>query len=214
MKGDIIHVEDYHYEIARRIIQQIQEKLQLHKGIFSISVAGESGSGKSVSAVAIQKELEETGVKCLVLQQDDYFFLPPKSNDLNRRKSLTNVGPIEVDLNWIDANIQEAKNGASFIEKPLVDFQGNTIEKETLSLEGIQVIIVEGTYTSLLKNVDERIFIARDFTSSVLSIKKRARDVVDDFLMQVLQLEHEIISAHQQYCKIIIKEGFDVTFLN
>ena len=214
MKGDIIHVENYHYEIAKIIIDHLQKKLQTHQGIFSISVAGESGSGKSVSAVALQNQLESKDIKCMILQQDDYFFLPPKTNDLNRRKSLTNVGPVEVNLNLIDANMLDARNGASFIEKPLVDFQGNSIETETLSLKGIQVIIVEGTYTSLLKNVDERIFIARDFTSSVLSIKKRARDVVDDFLMQVLQLEHDIIASHQQYCKIIIKEGFDVTFLN
>jgi len=214
MKGDIIQVEEYHYEIAKTIIEHLLEKIQTHKGIFSISVAGESGSGKSVSAVALQNQLESKGIKCMILQQDDYFFLPPKTNDLNRRKSLTNVGPVEVNLNLIDANILDARNGARFIVKPLVDFKGNSIETETLSLEGIQVIIVEGTYTSLLKNVDERIFIARDFTSSVLSIKKRARDVVDDFLMQVLQLEHDIIAAHQQHCKIIIKEGFDVTFLN
>ena len=215
MKGDIIQIEQSSYQIADEIIGQILPEILSNNNVYCISVAGESGSGKSVTAFALHESLGKKNVKSIVIQQDDYFFLPPKTNELNRRKSLTNVGPKEeVNLELIDEQLQQIKQGYTAITKPLVHFNENKIELETISVEGIKVLIIEGTYTSLLKNIDKRIFIDRDFNSTIMSIKKRARDVVDSFLLDVLQIEHNIISKHKQLCTIIVKEGFTVEFLN
>ena len=60
-----------------------------------IAIAGESGSGKSVTATTLAGELDATGIVTIVLHQDDYFLLPPRTNHEHRVHDLRNVGPHE-----------------------------------------------------------------------------------------------------------------------
>ena len=212
MKGDKIILESFHLEIASHIIDRLVNNITEHDR-YCISVAGESGSGKSVTGYALKEALNNKGIKTEVIQQDDYFFLPPKTNEMSRRMSLENVGPHEVNLALIDTHVKQFLEGENFITKPLVIFFENRATTETLDLTGVKVLIIEGTYTSLLQNVNARVFINRDWNSRIQSIKTRARDVVDDFLEQVLTIEHRIISQHQQYADIVIGEGVDVQFI-
>ena len=64
----------------------------------TVTVAGESGSGKSEIAHCIAEVLEGEGKRALVLGQDDYFKLPPKSNHNRRLEGIDWVGPGEVRL--------------------------------------------------------------------------------------------------------------------
>ena len=43
---------------------------------FAITVAGESGSGKSETASAIADCLKNAGIAAIIFQQDDYFIHP------------------------------------------------------------------------------------------------------------------------------------------
>ena len=86
MKGDVIVLEEHHRDAARKIIPEIIEKIKSKDKRFIITVAGESGSGKSETGKAIQEELEKYRIKSVLLGQDDYFVLPPKSNDAKRRE--------------------------------------------------------------------------------------------------------------------------------
>ena len=58
---------------------------------YTITVAG-IHSGKSETATATEV-LEAAGISSVILQQDDYFVYPPKSNDMARRKNISWVGP-------------------------------------------------------------------------------------------------------------------------
>jgi uridine kinase len=112
MIGDIIELKEEHLAIGKEIFEILNTKLPLkskHKLI--IGIAGESGSGKSVTAFALQKILNENNIKSLVWQMDDYFKLPPKSNHENRLKSIENVGIQEVDLARLTENIKDFKKG-------------------------------------------------------------------------------------------------------
>jgi uridine kinase len=213
MKGDKIHLEQYHLEIAYHIAKSIEDEINRSHERYCIAIAGESGSGKSVSATALKTELEALGINSIIIQQDDYFFLPPKTNEMRRRESFKFVGTHEVNLDLIDTHLKLLKNGADTITKPLVIFNENRAEEETLDVENCKVILVEGTYISLLKSADKRIFIDRDRQSSIESIKKRARDIVDDFLVEVLTIEHNIISEHKKFADIVIKEGVNIEFI-
>jgi len=92
------------------------------------------------------------------------------------------------------------------ISKPLVDYDANTIEGVAIDLDGIQVIIAEGTYTSLLKHVDTRIFICKNWLDTLEHRKKRKRgsEVGDLFVEQVLSIEHKIIAGHKHLADILI----------
>jgi len=213
MKGDVILVEDYHKRAASLIVSKIIDKIKNRSTRYIISIAGESGSGKSETAKAIADELEKYGINSVVLGQDDYFHLPPKSNDAKRREDPEWLGPhVEVDLDALEMNLKDALKGNDVIMKPIVDYQKDTIEQEKISLTGIKVIIAEGTYTSLLKNVNTKIFIARNRLDTLAHRLKRNRgsETNDPFVENVLITEHKIIAGHIQLADFVITKNYDV----
>jgi uridine kinase len=214
MKGDVIIVEEHHYRAAEGIVEKLLPLIRNRSGRYTITVAGESGSGKSETAKALSEKLAELGnIGSVVLQQDDYFVHPPKTNDATRRKSIEWVGTGEVRLDLLDQHLKTALDGASEIRKPLVIYDEDRITEETVHLDGITVVIAEGTYTSLLNNVHTRVFIARNRLETMASRKKRAREAMDPFIEEVLSIEHEIISKHRDRADVIITREYNLEFL-
>ncbi len=213
MKGDIIVLEEHHTAAASAIVPEIVAAIRAKDGRYTITVAGESGSGKSETGKAIADELEKHGISSVLLGQDDYFRLPPKSNDAKRREDDTWLGPhVEVHLDLLEQNLVDAIHGADHIIKPLIDYDQNSVEDETVDLVGIDVVIAEGTYTSLLKNVDTKVFIARNRLDTLEHRQKRNRgnEVGDPFIENVLKLEHKIIAGHKQLADFVITRDYDV----
>ena len=85
MRGDVVVLEPYHREAALKIVPLIRRKIESKPGRYVITIAGESGSGKTETAQAVAEALEMVGVKGLCISQDDYFILAPRSNDARRR---------------------------------------------------------------------------------------------------------------------------------
>jgi uridine kinase len=213
MRGDIVVVQECHRRAAAEIVPRIIDAIRRKSTRYTITVAGESGSGKSATGRALADELETHGIRSVVLGQDDYFVLPPRSNDMERRNDPQWLGPhVEVRLDLLEQNLVSAVQGSSGITKPLVDYDSNTIQEETIPLEGIRVLIAEGTYTSLLKHVDTRIFIARDWLETLADRQRRNRgnEVGDAFTEQVLSTEHKIIAGHKQLADFVIMKDYEV----
>ena len=210
MRGDVILVEEHHYRAAGQIVERILPAIQAKQGRYTITVAGESGSGKSETAKALAETLEQHELRCAILQQDDYFVHPPRSNDATRRKDIGWVGTQEVKLELLDSHLQQALEGAERLAKPLVIYEEDRVTEETMELEGVKVVIAEGTYTSLLEHVDTRIFIARNRLETMEARKKRGREQMDPFIEQVLEIEHAIISRHRARADVVITRDYDV----
>jgi len=213
MKGDIIVLEEHHRAAARVIVPQILEAIEACPTRYTITVAGESGSGKSETGAAIAQELGSSGIGSVVLGQDDYFVLPPKSNDAKRREDDSWLGPhVEVRLDLLDQHLQAAIDGADEIIKPLVDYDADEVGSETIDLSAVKVVIAEGTYTSLLKHVNTRVFIARNRVDTLEHRQKRNRgnEVGDPFIEGVLKLEHKIIAGHRNLADFVITRDYDV----
>ena len=213
MRGDVVVVQECHRRAAREIVSRIMDAIIRKSTRYTITIAGESGSGKSATGRALADELEKRGIRSVVLGQDDYFVLPPKSNDMERRNDPHWLGPhVEVRLDLLEQNLVSALQGSRGITKPLVDYDSNTIQEETIPLEGIRVLIAEGTYTSLLKHVDTRIFIARDWLDTLADRQRRNRgkEVGDPFTEQVLSTEHKIIAGHKQLADFVITKEDEV----
>lgn len=213
MRGDIILVEEEHRNAARTIIDRLIDEISASSRRFTMAVAGESGSGKSETAQAIAEALEGRLVSSTVLQQDDYYVLPPKFNDAARRANFCWVGPTEVRLDVLDSHLQAAQAGESQITKPLVVYAENRIEEETVSLEGVDVVIAEGVYTLLCDHVDRRVFIARNRLETMAHRLKRGREQFDPFIEEVLTTEHEIVSQHQTRADVVITKDYEVEFI-
>lgn len=213
MQGDIIIVEEHHRKAAERIVERLVAEITGRDRRTTLTVAGESGSGKSETAQAIADALEPHGLRAAILQQDDYFVHPPRTNDRTRRANLCWVGPTEVRLDLLDEHLAAAREGAARVTKPLVIYADDRITEEVLEYGDARVVIAEGTYTSLLSNVDRRVFIARNRLDTMEHRQKRAREDFDPFIERVLEIEHEIISAHRNRADVLITKDYEVGFI-
>lgn len=209
MEGDVLIINNYHRKAAKQAVAMLMPRIEESGGKFFLTVAGESGAGKSEIAASIAAELEKAGKKPFIFQQDDYFVYPPKTNAEKRKEDIGWVGMQEVKLFVLDEEIAAIRRGQTMIEKPLVIFDEDRITKEKVEVEDYDVFIAEGTYTTALKNVDQRIFIDRDLNDTRKARAKRAREKQDEFLEQILSIEHRIISAQKKEADIIITRGYD-----
>nr|WP_314490204.1 hypothetical protein [uncultured Chryseobacterium sp.] len=209
MIGDVINLEQKHLDTAENIYRIIKQNDAYPEKI-AVGICGESGSGKSVTAFALKKVFDENGIRSFVIQMDDYFKLPPKSNHENRLKSFENVGPHEVHLDLIQENINDFKDGRMTIEKPLVHYQDNSVTEETVDTDNIAVLIVEGTYVLSIDEFDFSIFIDRNYKDTYEKRMERNRDEQSDFVEKVLDIEHNIIRQFKQKADIILGKNYQI----
>jgi len=212
MKGDVLKIKPHHTAAARAVYDLIRDDVKSAPGRFVAAVGGESGSGKSETAAELARLAGEDGAPALVLQQDDYFVLPPKTNARKRREDFAWVGPGEVRLSLLDEHLGLARDPAVVeIEKPLSLFDEDELAAEVVSLADIKLVVVEGTYTTSLANVDRRVFIDRDYRATAEARAERGREGQDDFLERVLAREHEFIAPLKGRADIIINADYAVT---
>ncbi len=212
MQGDTIVIEDHHHRAAISVAAKLLPEIQSFDGKYTMTVAGESGAGKSEIAVAIARHLEVSGIPTLILQQDDYFIYPPKTNDLTRRKDISWSGPQEVRLDLMSNHLEAFIDNEPSVEKPLVVYEEDRIDSETLDMREARVAIAEGTYTSKLDHVETRVFIDRDYRDTRKHRERRNRDAseLDEFIDRVLVIEHEIISADKARADIVINRDYTI----
>lgn len=212
MIGDLIKIKPEFLALSEQIIEQTKEKLFCNNEILSLAIGGESGCGKSTLALSLQKKMHDIGIKSIILHQDDYFKLPPKTNHKNRKTDLNNVGPKEVYIDKLDEDIKSVKQKHSdILVKPLVHYDLNVIRKEFLKIEDVQVIIAEGTYTMLLQNADIKIFFKKNFIDTKANRILRGRDELSGFNERVLMIEHEIIRKHAKVAHFLVDNDLNIS---
>ena len=205
MKGDKLLIEPHHTARAEECCDLLEERLD---GRYSISIAGESGSGKTELSFELARLLTDRGSKAGILGQDDYFVFPPKTNHEMRRTNIEQVSPYEVKLDFLDSNLRSFKRNESPIFKPLVIYDEDRITHEEMDVSDLKILIAEGTYTSLLQFIDFRMFIDRDYHQTLEDRKRRARDPFEPFIVDVLEREHQIISQHKAMANAVISADF------
>ena len=210
MIGDKLNVKQFHVDAAQGVMELITPQVKDSRGKFILTVAGESGAGKSEIAFVLAEKLLAEGMKSIILQQDDYFMYPPKTNAAMRNKDLGHVGLSEVRLSLLDQNLKDILDGEMEIEKPLVVYEEDRITSEKLSTEGVRTVIVEGTYVTLLSNVHRRVFIDRTHLDTGEARRERAREKQDEYLAKILEIEHGIIAPHKARADIIVTRDYKV----
>jgi len=209
MIGDKIIPKAHHTAAAEAIYAIVKQST---KDRLTMTIAGESGSGKSEIAVEIKRLFDGNGKPAYIFHQDDYFHLPPKTNEKNRMKSTKRVGINEVNLTTLDENLRTFKRlPKKSLRKPLVDFEKDEIGFEMMDPKEYEVAIAEGTYTTLLQHSDFRVFIDRNYGDTREHRKERAREEDNPFYDEVLQIEHKIISKHKSFAAIVVNRDWSVT---
>ena len=212
MLGEKIDTTKAKPELIKELAGQLLNQAEQRPGHpLAVAIAGESGSGKTVIAHALQEYLLGRGKMILLLQMDDYFILPPRANSARRQESLDNVGMGEVDLVQLDQNLLDIKAGDPQILKPLVDFHNSTkIEIQWDVPTKLDYVFVEGTYVTALNNVDLRIFISRSYQDTHVHRVARQREPQTELIEKVLEIEHQIIQTHKSQADVVISKFFEI----
>ncbi len=215
MLGERIVIEDEHREASRRIIDIILPELIGPRGKYVITIAGESGSGKSGIAHEVTRRMNEKGIETVLFQQDDYFFQPPKTNYELRRKDLSRVGTAKVNMDLLVEHINKFRDPATTrIKKPLVIFDEDRITEETIHCGTVRLLVVEGTYVSLIKGADKKIFLSKTYKDTLADRQARSREAIDSFDEKILEIEHNIISSHKEMNEIVIEKDYSIVYLS
>ena len=212
MIGDKIIIKPVYYETSRKIVEELRLKEYIQKQAKAvICIGGESGSGKSVTAVCLQEELQKQNINTIILHQDDYFFYPPAENHQLREKDINHIGPKEVNISSLQNHIDLFKRNEKSAVGPLMDYAMNTVSNQLLEFEHHSVLIVEGTYSMLLQGADFKIFIDRDYHKTLKNRIERNREKHSEFIEAVLEIEHQIIRQHSRFADYIIDHHYQLT---
>jgi len=195
-------------ELARALMARLIERDLLARDRLVIGVAGESGSGKSVTATTLARALETAGHRALVLHQDDYFHLPPRINHAAREADVSRVGPDEVNLSLLQSHVAAYRGGSEGVEKPAANYATDCFDRHHVDFGGIDVLLLEGTYVLGLVDLDLRIFLEATYSDTRDRRRARARDVDSLFVERVLSIEHEIIASQSVLADIVVDVHF------
>lgn len=175
-----------------------------------IAVSGESGSGKSTTAIALAEALTNAGLPALVLHQDDYFVRPPRANHEHRCNDLANVGPHEVNLALLAEHIAAFRAARPDVTGPRVDYSSDSFHTRPLDFSAASVLLVEGTYVFHPDDVDVRIFLEATHEQTAERRLLRNRDVHAPIIDRILAIEHEIIAQQAKRAQILIDPAFAI----
>ena len=196
--------------LARALAAEIVQRGLTARPRSVVGVAGESGSGKSVTASSLARELGALGHRAYALHQDDYFFLPPRANHDARERDIGHVGLGEVNLALMQSHIAAFRAGVEEIDAPAVDYGADRFDTRRVDLRGVAVLVVEGTYVLGLDDLDLRIFLEATYADTRDRRRARARDVDSPFVERVLAIEHEIIARQAARADLVIDRAFAI----
>lgn len=103
-----------------------------------IAVAGASGSGKTTVANTLLKHIQSFGLSGTLFSQDNFY--KPVGHPLS---NYDHPGALELDL--LAEKLHELKLGQS-AEIPTYDFVVHRRQEETLTIDPVEVILVEGLF--------------------------------------------------------------------
>lgn len=210
MLGDIIQIKQEYYTTAAHIAAHVDQHDFSRSEKIVIAIAGESGSGKSVTAVCLQELLNQSGKQALILHLDDYFVLPPATNHAQRVENIDQVGPAEVRMPLLQLHVDGFIAGVEAITKPVVNYKLNQILAETVITKPYSILIVEGTYSLMLNHIEFGIFMDRTYMETKAQRDARGRDVQDPFVEEVLAIEHDLIRPTRAKAQLIVDKNYNV----
>ncbi len=180
-----------------------------------VGIAGGTGSGKTTVARNIVRNLPQGS--CVLLEHDGYYR-DFSHLDTKARAKINFDHPEALETELLMRHIQRLRDGQA-IEKPTYDYVTHTRSKESLHIEPVPVVVVEGilifTDEELRKSFDIRIFVDTDADMRVLrrlqrDIAERGRSVqsvIEQYYNTVRPMHLKFVEPSKRWADIIIPEG-------
>ena len=180
-----------------------------------IGICGGTGSGKTTVAQKIISAIGDSSVACL---QQDSYYRNLTAMPLDERRRINFDHPDAVDCELLLSHLQDLRAGKS-IARPVYDFVLHTRKPETVCIEPLPVIIVEGILIfhdpRMRSLMDLKIFVDCDadirFTRRLeRDIRERGRgveSVIEQYLATVRPMHLQFVAPSMRYADIILPEG-------
>ncbi len=180
-----------------------------------IGISGGTGSGKTTIAQKIFSSLGEENV--VYLQQDSYYRnLDDMPLDFRNQANFDHPDALD---NELLLNHLEALRAGECIRRPVYDFVTHSRKAETVRLEPLPVIIVEGILVfhdaRMRRLMDIKIFV--DCDPDIRFIRRLERDirergrsmesVIDQYITTVRPMHLQYVEPSMRYADIILPEG-------
>ena len=206
MLGDILLITEKHEKAAEQIVDRLG-RIESDKMV--IAIGGESGSGKSELAHVVSRRLKDKGELAKILHIDNYYKVSPQERtDWRKRHGVESIGLSEYDWDLINQNIAEFRESKEAV-LPCIDLLTDQEDRLITDFEGIKYLIVEGLYP-LKADADLRIFIDLTYHETKKAQILRGKEPQDEFRLQVLQREHEVVQSLRPSADLLVTEDFDV----
>ena len=181
-----------------------------------IGIAGGSASGKTSIAQQLYDSFKGNH-KVKILKQDDYY--KDQSHLTYEERCLTNYDhPFAFDTDLLVEHLKQLKNKET-IQKPVYDFSQHNRSQEIETIEGRDVIILEGIFALAEESVRAQcdILVYVDTDSDIRFIRRLRRDIEErgrsldsvcsQYLNTVRPMHEQFIEPSKKYAHIIIPEG-------
>lgn len=180
-----------------------------------IGIAGGTGSGKTTVGNAIIDQLNQKEV--VIISQDCYYLdrsdLPPAE-----REKINYDHPDAFDNRLLISHLKQLMAGKP-VERPVYSYVTHSRLKETVTIEPVRVVILEGIMVlvdpNLRELMDIKLYVDTDL--DVRFIRRLTRDIeergrsVNSVIQQyvnVVRLMHmEFVEPSKRHANIIVPEG-------
>lgn len=207
MLGDVLLIEDKHKNAAETIKDKV---LANKKEKMIIAISGESGSGKSELAHSLAKALQGEGIVAKPLHIDNYYKTHPlERNEWRRKYGIESIGYDEYDWETIYKNIEAFKKGEK-TQMPCIDLVTQQVDQLITDFSGVEMLIIDGLYSIKTENADLYVFIDLTYHETKKAQLKRGKEAVNDFRMQVLEREHQVVRSLKDRAHLIVNKEYKV----
>ncbi len=179
-----------------------------------VGVAGGTGSGKTTLAQTIQQGVGERS--CLI--QHDWYYRDLRDIEAEERSGINFDHPDSLDSDYLVEHLRSLKGGQS-IEAPQYDFSRHQRQEETITIQPVPVIVVEGILVFALKNLREmfdiKIYVDTDADIRILrrirrDMRDRGRDfesIRQQYYETVRPMHLEFVEPSKRWADVIVPEG-------
>jgi uridine kinase len=180
-----------------------------------IGITGASGSGKTLVAENIYKQLGSNNV---VIIQEDSYYKDLSDIPFNERTGKNFDHPDAFDHSLLNNHIGELLEGKS-IDHPVYDYATHSRKEETKTVGPHNIIVLEGILIlndpTLREKMDIKVFI--DTSPDICLIRRLRRDleergrevnsVLNQYLETVRPMYFQFVEPSKRHADIIIPQG-------
>jgi uridine kinase len=180
-----------------------------------IGISGGTGSGKTTVAQKIISAIGDSNVAYL---QQDFYYRNLDAMPLDERRRINFDHPDAVDGELLLSHLEELHSGKS-IERPVYDFVNHSRKSETIRIEPLPAIIVEGILVfhdeRMRRLMDLKIFVdcdadirfARRLERDIRERGRSVESVIEQYLSSVRPMHLQFVAPTMRYADIILPEG-------